>query len=218
MGTEALILLAVAALFLLNGKAHAATSVGGSARGTPPSNDGAALVKRANSGRAGAWTTFLTDQGISQELAGCLARWIGIESGGNPLAVSPMGERGLLQAMPNTGAVIFTPGEWAALTDKATTNAEHARLAIKEFDWLWGKAAARVSGDVAALTDTDRAFYAKLYHQWPRDFWAIKMHGPALAMAGVLAKTWEGQPKALHRLKAASVVAWNNPEPWGGNA
>jgi hypothetical protein len=178
-----------------------------------PAEDGYRLIQRANVARAAAWGPMFMDIGVSSELAGALARWSGIESGGDPRAVSRLGERGLLQAMPNTARAIFTGGEIAELANPATTNERHAQLALKEYNWLWGSAAKRVSSP--PTDDEGKAFFAKLYHQRPKDFWDVKMHGPALQMAGELAQLWSNQPNAMHRLRAASVVAWASPSPWG---
>ena len=207
------IAIAVVAWLLLSGdsskKAPAPSS---------PRMDGAALIARANSPRAASWATYLVSLGASPALSEALSRWIGLESGGNPLAVSRLGERGLLQAMQATAVGrggFFSMPEWESLTNPATTAEEHARLAIKEYAALWARAAARITDPPGG--DLDRVFYAKLYHQWPKDFWTVKMRGPALAMAGELARLWATSPNSMHRLRMAAVVAWNDPEPWSAN-
>jgi hypothetical protein len=179
--------------------------------------DGAALVRRASQGSR--WASLFQAAGVDAATAEALARWAGIESGGNPLAVSKLGERGLLQCMESTGlrGKIFSPGEWVALSDPATSDTTHAQLAVKLFRAMWAKAKPRVKD--APTNPIDQVFYAKLMHQWPRDFWDEKMHGPALPMAAELAQRWAGKPKSTHRLRAAAVVAFGVPEPWRtGNA
>jgi hypothetical protein len=129
MTLDPFILAAIAWFLLSGGKPPAAG-------GKPPKRDsgadGAALLARANGARALALTTLFLDSGESAVMAEALARWAGVESGGNPLAVSRLGERGLLQAMPEVGdGGIFTHAEWRALGDPATPMAEHVRLAVK---------------------------------------------------------------------------------------
>lgn len=179
--------------------------------------DGAALVRRAANGSR--WASLFRAAGVDERTAEALARWAGIESSGNPLAVSRLGERGLLQSMESTAlrGRIYSAGEWFALSDPATSETTHAELAIKLFRAMWSKARSRVK---EPPTDPiDQVFYAKLWHQWPKDFTTEKMHGPALPMAAELARRWANKPKSTHRLRAAAVVAFGVPEPWRtGNA
>lgn len=172
-------------------------------------DDGQQLVKRAATGRR--WEPVFESVGASPTLAAGLARWVGIESGGNPRAVSRLDERGLLQALPTTRKAFFTDEEWAKLGDPATTDEEHARLALKEFAWLLKQARVKI----ANISDDDEAgqlFAAKLYHQRPKDLWDVKLSGPGAAANAVLALAWGAKaPKSEHRRQAAAVVAWGNP-------
>lgn len=176
--------------------------------------DGAALVQRATIPRAIAWQGLFSGQGLSDPVSAALSRWAGIESAGNPLALSKLGERGLLQCMESTGlgGKIYSPGEWAALTDPATSAETHAQLAAKLFRAMWERAAKHITDPPS--DPVDQVFYAKLFHQWPKDFLVENMHGPALPTAVELAKRWADKPKSMHRLRAAAVVAWGLPQPW----
>ena len=141
-----MLLLILAALLLLGGedKARAAPS---SRRETEEeaAADGAALVERANNPRAAAWQPLFTGEGASQDLAAALSRWAGIESSGNPLAVSSLGERGLLQCGEAVGRAVYDPGAWMALVDPATGQKTHAQLALRLYRWLWEHAAKRIA-------------------------------------------------------------------------
>lgn len=166
------------------------------------------LVARANTGRR--WADVFESLNTPSDLADGLARWVGIESGGNPLAVSKLGERGLLQSLPATRTSFFTDAEWNSLTSPATTDQEHARLALKEFAWLLAQAQKRVSN----IADDDfggQLFVAKLYHQRPRDLQEVKLTGPGAAANVQLSMAWGAKaPNSEHRRKAAAVVAWGN--------
>jgi len=181
--------------------------------------DDSDLLRRAVLPAARAWFNDFTSQGILAPVANALTRWAGIESSGNPLATSKLGERGLLQCGEAVGKVVYSPTEWAALISPETTRSEHVRLAIKLFVWLSTQAAKYVSDWPSE--PLDRVFYAKMLHQWPADFHGAKsqhMHGPAIAMARELAARWQGSaPKSFHRLHAASVVAFGVLNPWEGN-
>jgi hypothetical protein len=196
------ILLIGLALILLSGS-----------NGPGGTSGGADLLRRANGGKASGWVPIFESLGQTYRVAQALARWAGIESSGNPLAKSKLDERGLLQAMKATK--IFTDAEWTALSDAATPAQTHAALAIKEARELWTRAAKRIKNQPS--DPIEQLFFAKLYHQRPKDFWDVAMHGPATTMAAELAKMWAASPAAMHRLQVASVVAWNNPEPWGAN-
>jgi hypothetical protein len=171
-------------------------------------NEDQALAARAATGRR--WADVFERLGTPSELAGGLARWVGIESGGNPRAVSRLDERGLLQALPTTRKAFFSDAEWAELGDKATTDERHAALALQEFAWLLKQAKTRIAG----ITDEDYAgqlFAAKLYHQRPKDLWDVKLTGPGISANAQLALLWGAKaPNSEHRRKAAAVVAWGN--------
>jgi hypothetical protein len=171
-------------------------------------NEDQSLVARARTGLD--WAAIFESIGAAPALAAGLARWVGIESGGNPRAVSRLGERGLLQALPTTRKAFFTDAEWEELGAPATTNERHAQLALKEFAWLLKQAETRIPG----IPDDDYAgqlFAAKLYHQRPKDLWDVKLTGPGAAANAQLSLLWGAKaPNSEHRRKAAAVVAWGN--------
>ena len=211
------------ALLLLAGGKKVLASTGPKAAAPPkpvdPKADGDALIKRANQKAALAWASIFADHPVTPLVAGELARWAGIESSGNPLAKSRLNERGLMQAGAQTvdeGGL--TQAEWDALIDPKTTKKQHADLAIKYVDWLASHAATHLLSDPA--DPVDRVWYAKLYHQRPVDVRDVV--GPltkqlsttnAHTIATVLANTWSADPKAMHRLRAANVVAWGTATP-----
>jgi hypothetical protein len=202
----------VGLLLLGGGKALAAAAGGPRKRLGSPEEDGANLLKRANQARAQAWVQDFLAGGADPATAAALARWAGIESSGNPLETSRLGERGLMQAGPHTveeGGL--TAQEWAALVNPKTTRAAQAGLAVKYVDWLWQHASTHVADPPA--DPIDQIWYAKLWHQWPVDVRDFAMHGPAAAMARQLAAMWAGDEKRMHRLRAANVVAWGTPTP-----
>lgn len=85
------------------------------------------LLPRAASGAR--WVSPLEKAGLSTDAATAAARWIGIESGGNPLVKSGLNERGLAQSMRGSGT--FTDAEWAAMIDPKTSADTHVKLAIR---------------------------------------------------------------------------------------
>jgi hypothetical protein len=215
-------LFAVAALLLLGAKrkaSAAATSDKADARAGKADPDGEGLLARANQQAAEDWVTLFENEGAPADYAEALARWAGIESSGNPLAVSSQGERGLLQLTATTqkeGALTST--EWDALISPSTTRQQHAHMAMELANWLWHKADALSGGQagdhVDPVTDPVSAvWYAKLYHQRPVDVRDAHLHGDALTMARELAQAWAGDAAKMHRLRAANVVAFGNPDP-----
>jgi hypothetical protein len=182
--------------------------------------DGVDLVRRANLPAALAWYPDFVAHGMSADVAHALCRWAGIESSGNPLANSKLGERGLLQCSKATALMAggpYTQVEWDSLADKTTTRDTHARLAVQLYEWLKKRALGYVKD--APGGELDGVWYAKMMHQWPADFHgkaSVSMHGPAADMARELGARWAtGAPHSLHRLRAANVVAFGLPEPWG---
>lgn len=216
-------------LLLLGGRKALASSpvIPASRRREDDEADGAHLVARANQAPALAWADVFAalkvrpaDGGdvhpYPRNAAEALARWTGIESSGDPLATSSRGERGLMQAGPQSveeGALL--PAEWDALIDPNTGPSGQASIAVRYVDWLWGRARRFVKDAPPNTADhaVDHIWYSKLYHQRPVDLRDGRMHGPALAMARELAQRWANDPKAMHRLRAANVVAWGNPSP-----
>lgn len=180
-----------------------------------PKKDGDALMKRANQAGAASWAvTFASvpDHPISPLAAAALARWAGIESSGKATNTSRLNERGLMQAGPTSVAEgELTPEEWAALTDQKTTKAQHAAIAIKYVDALAKKAFTYVARP--PVDPVEIIWYAKLWHQRPVDVRDAGLTGDAIADAGMLAQKWAGDNKALHRLRAANVVAFGTPTP-----
>lgn len=175
-------------------------------------DDGQKLVARANQKAAQAWETIFQAQNATDRQSRELSRWAGIESSGDPTARSPLGERGLLQlgpAMMKDGAL--TPAEFDQLVNPGTTREEHARLNFKFVKWLVARAAKHVTN--FPTDGSDQIWYAKLYHQRPVDVRDGHLHGPAALMARELAMRWASDAKAMHRLRAANVVAWNQPDP-----
>lgn len=204
MTTGDLILGAV--LFLVGRKAKAAAKPAAAASAIDRI---AKLQARANQPAAAAWIPDLVAAGASPGLAAALARWIGIESSGNPSKPSSKGEYGLLQIMPATAKEALTPGEWLQLKDPTTSRADQARIALKQLNWHTAKAKKWVS---PWPTDT-AIFYVKLHHARPADLTSVKMTGNPLADSRALIAKWKNDPAALLRLAAASVVAWNTVTP-----
>lgn len=172
----------------------------------------AGLVPRANQESAHAWIPDLIAAGASPALAEMLARWIGIESSGNPTKASSKGEYGLLQLMPSSVKDAgFTPLEWAELKNPTTTRAEQARLALKQFAHHQARAQKAVGKGWPGNAAGESVFYAKLHHARPVDLKAIPLTGNARADANALAAKWKNDPAALVRLAAAKVITWGAP-------
>jgi hypothetical protein len=171
-----------------------------------------ALLRRANQRQAQSWIPDLIQAGASPAEAEALARWIGIESSGNPLAVSRLGERGLLQIMRTTALVdkVLTPAEWEAMASHATGRREHARIAWKQYQ-SHIRRALRWVANPPAPGSTDWMFYGKMNHARPMDLKEGKLHGPAAQMARDLAERWAGSPERTRRVNAAAIVAFGRP-------
>lgn len=223
---------AIVALLLLGGgaayassgkKGKTPTSSGGGPKPPlPPDQDGAALLKRANQKSALKWAGLFLDHPVTPLTAAALARWAGIESSGVPVGPnnpSRLDERGLMQAGPQSVAEGAMPAaDWAALADAGTTDKRQADIAVSYVDWLASRAAKHLASD--PTDPIDRVWFAKLYHQRPVDVRDVV--GPltkqlsttdARSLAHVLASTWANDAKAMHRLRAANVVAWGTPTP-----
>lgn len=201
----------VGLLLIAGGTALASNKKKGAGKGT---DDCDALIKRANQAAARKWTAIFgrqqTSAGpVSPDLAAALSRWAGIESSGKAVNPSRLDERGLMQAGPQSvseGAL--NQGEWIALNDPDTDDDQQASIAIHYVDWLYGKAAKFLTSP--PTIPVDQLWYAKLYHQRPVDLRDGHMHGDAASMSRELSLRWANDPKALHRLHAANVVAWNS--------
>jgi hypothetical protein len=174
-------------------------------------DDGQRLVARATTKQAMAWAPLFVVQGSPPMAADCLARWAGIESGGDPLARSSKGERGLFQCGAVVAKMVYTQAEWDSLASPATTREEHARLALKLARWCWTRGFKYIKNPPS--NPIDQVWYAKLYHQWPVDVKDGSMHGPAMLMARQLEGQWAGNPRQMHYLRAANVIAWAVPTP-----
>jgi hypothetical protein len=207
--------LIIAALLLLGGGAASAATKKRDEEVTADV-DGLRLVSRANQATARAWAARFVQADAPQQLADGLARWAGIESSGNPLAASKLGERGLLQVGEQSALrekpVMLTWSEWDALSRKETPSEQHAKIAMRVANWMWARAKLHIKTDVPN-DFVSALWYGKLYHQRPVDVRDGKMHGPALPMARELAVRWAGDAAKMHRLRAANVVAFGVPTP-----
>ena len=176
---------------------------------SPPTSLSAdALVRRARQQRARDWIPDLVAAGAAPEVAEGLSRWIGIESSGNPLALSPLGERGLLQIMAGTakdGAI--TPAEWDALSNPNTSRAEHARIALKQYAWHVKRARLRVTNPPPVDDVPSWLWYAKYQHARPVSLRDAKPHGPALPFSRDLASRWANKPAEQKRIAISNIIA-----------
>jgi hypothetical protein len=170
-------------------------------------------VARANQQRAKDWIPALVKAGAPAEIAERLARWIGLESSGNPLALSRIGERGLLQSTKTTALKdkLFTPREWEELQSPATTRERHAALALKQYAFHVRRAKVRIANPPPPAS-SDWVWYAKLDHTRPVDLKEAKPHGAALPMARDLQSRWAADPARLQRLAMANVIAFGKVE------
>jgi hypothetical protein len=86
------------------------------------------LMARARTGAA--WAPRMSAV-LGSDLAGAAAaRWIGIESGGNAVAVSPLAERGLAQVSPGSFAELgLSQADFDAMNDPKTPADRQAQLA-----------------------------------------------------------------------------------------
>jgi hypothetical protein len=90
----------------------------------------AELISRGAGG--GRWVPRMTVLLGSPAAGAAAGRWIGIESGGRPLAASSLKERGLAQVMESSAPALgITPADWAAMADPTTSDDMHALLAAK---------------------------------------------------------------------------------------
>ena len=203
------------AWLLTRSKSAAAADATPPAGGTTPRATGysaadvdkriAALAARASQARAQSWVPHLERAGAPPSVAKGLARWIGIESAGDPKAQSRLNERGLLQIMPSTAKMVFTPQEMARMESPTTTNEEHARMAIKQFRWHVSRAKIPETAST-----TDQLWYAKVHHARPRDLMATKLR-PDAATAAAFAAARATTPLQKLRLSSANMVAFGVP-------
>lgn len=165
-----------------------------------------ALVRRANQPRAKAWANDFQNLGVPPSMAQAYARWAGIESSGNPLAVSPIGERGLFQVTKTTAKNTVTPAEWEAMTRPTTARAEHARMALAQAAKYWARAKTKIKN--APNDPASIVWYSKAWHARPADFKGGVMHGSASDMSRQLERQWANDPRAMRRLHASNVIAF----------
>lgn len=202
------------AAFLLAGGGTAAAAAVAKRNEDSAEIDAARLVSRANQEKARVWVERFMSIGAPVALAQAYARWAGIESSGNPLAKSRLGERGLFQISEQSALKEKPPAltwsEWDAMARPDTPSEFHARIAMRIGDWLWARARRLVKNP--GLTPEDIVWYAKLYHQRPTMVRNAKINGPARAAARMLAKKWANDPLKMHYLRAANVVAFGRAD------
>lgn len=181
--------------------------------GTPKSHiaSPAELLQRATQPRAMAWVPYFVDVGESPAVADALARWAGIESGGDPRSVSVLNERGLLQVGAQTqseGGI--SAADWAELVNPDTLPNTDARIASHYWRWLLSRAIKHLP--VAPLDGVDSVWFAYAYHQRPKDFteWGTLPPNAASAAAYLLQHTG-GNPQLAKRVAANNVVAFGTP-------
>jgi hypothetical protein len=88
------------------------------------------LLKRSRGGAA--WTDAMTTRLGNRPAGEAAARWIGIESGGDPRAQSSIEERGLAQVSRQSLREFgLTERDFDAMISARTTDAQHADLAAK---------------------------------------------------------------------------------------
>lgn len=137
----------------------------------------AALLKRALTGAR--WIPLfdhalsvrlpLLPPSVRQEWSRDLGAWAGLESGGNPMAKSSLGEIGLLQIGLDTlsdmiKAGILSAADESALRSSSTPDAIHADIAVRFFLGL----ISAVKRKAPAYTDpADQIWAAKMQHALP---------------------------------------------------
>lgn len=203
-------------IYLLSKPSKAASKAAAATTKVAVAKNDESLVKRADQPAAKEWVAILVDDlGESESVAEAMARWFGIESSGDSLAVSSEGERGLAQ-ITKTSALkegALTQAEWDSLIAPTTSFQDRARLAIKVIDWCYLRASKYIK--VPPVDPIEHIWYAKLYHQSPVEVRDGKLTGDAFADANRLEKDWAGDAKKLHHLHAANVVAWGSVLPPG---
>lgn len=174
------------------------------------------LLSRATQPRAMAWAVYFQDVGEIPAIADALARWSGIESGGDPTIESTLGERGLLQVGKQTQAEGgISAQDWAELIDKSTVPNEHARIGAHYWHWLFTRAAKHLSNPPDDSHSIDQIWYAYHYHQRPKDFtqWGELPNSAPAASAFLMAKSRDKNDAQLaKRVTASNVVAFGTPD------
>lgn len=172
------------------------------------------LLGRATQPRAAAWAPYFLDVGETPAVSDALARWTGLESGGDPTIVSSLGERGLLQVGKQTqseGGI--TAADWDELTDPSALPNEQARIASGYWRWLYSRALKHLAGPVP--DGTDQVWFAYQYHQRPKDFteWGQLPNNAASASAFLMSRAGSSNDQKLFkRVTASNVVAYGTPD------
>lgn len=177
----------------------------------------AELVARATQPHAMAWSPYFVDVGELPAVADALARWAGLESGGDPTIISVLDERGLLQAGKQTvGEGGMSPEDWSAYAASSTMPNQVARISVDYATWLFNRAAKHLTiPDPGSMIPTDRVWFAYQYHQRPADFtqWGPLPPDAASASAYLLGRAHTNNDAQLvKRVTASNVVAWGTPD------
>ena len=174
------------------------------------------LVARATQHSAMAWSPFFVDVGELPAVADALARWAGLESGGDPTIESVLGERGLLQAGKQTvGEGGMSQADWDIYDSPGTMPNQVARISTAYATWLFNRAAKHLTGDLSGMIPTDRVWFAYQYHQRPKDFtqWGPVPNTAAAASAYLLGRAHlNNDAQLVKRVTASNVVAWGTPD------
>lgn len=228
MTDEEMLILGVGALLYFKGKGGAAvtpkqlpptsTKTAPTTKTTAPAKSPtttnkrlAGLRGRAYQKAAQDWIPVLERLGATSEEAAGLARWIGIESSGNPLARSQIGERGLLQCTEATRKLVpFTDSEWNMMASAATSRETHARLALKQYAFHVNRA--KIGGGPPARPARDALWYAKAHHMRPADLRGTTAR-PSADMAAQFAAGRAKTDREILRLATANMVAFGTIEP-----
>jgi hypothetical protein len=177
----------------------------------------AELVTRATQPGAMLWAPYFVDVGELPAVADALARWAGLESGGDPTIISVLDERGLLQAGKQTVSEGGMSGQdWSDYAASSTMPNQVARISVDYATWLFNRAAKHLSiHDPGSMIPTDRVWFAYQYHQRPADFtqWGQLPPDAASASAYLLGRGHTNNDAQLvKRVTASNVVAWGTPD------
>lgn len=174
------------------------------------------LLNRAIQPKAMAWAPYFQDVGEIPAVADALARWSGLESGGDPTIVSVLNERGLLQVGPQTMSEggIDQQG-WDALISPDTMPNTQAVIGAHYWRWLLSRAATHLAAPPPDTDPVGQVWFAYQYHQRPKDFtqWGQLPNNAAAAAAYLLGRGHLNNDQELvKRVTASNVVAWGLPD------